>query len=90
MRSVEEIVDAGNGVSVLNCGCIKLPKVDTEPETTVPLHHNHWRSPGTVGGTDDTAGEHLLHLCHLFSPDSRILAAIWLVKRWPLSLDRVL
>ena len=39
---------------------------------------------------DDTAGEHLLHLCHLFSSDGRVLAAVWLAKRWPLGLDCVL
>ena len=43
MQSVEEIVDAGNGVGVLNYGCIKLPKVDSKLETTVLLlHHSHW------------------------------------------------
>ena len=43
MQSVEEVVDAGNGVGVLNCGCIELPKVDEEPETTVLLfHHDYW------------------------------------------------
>ena len=43
MQSVEEVVNVGNGVSVLNCGCIELPKVDAEPETTVlPFHHDYW------------------------------------------------
>ena len=43
MQSVEEVVDVGNGVGVLNCGCIELPKVDAEPETTVLLyHHDYW------------------------------------------------
>ena len=43
MQSVEEVVDAGNGVGVLDCCCIELPKVDAEPETTVFLfHHDYW------------------------------------------------
>ena len=43
MQSVEEVVDLVNGVGVLNGGCIELPKVDAEPETTVLLfHHDYW------------------------------------------------
>ena len=43
MQSVEEVVDVGNGMAVLNCGCIELPKVDTELETTVLLfHYDYW------------------------------------------------
>ena len=43
MQSVEEVVDVGNGVSVLYGGHIELPEVDTEPETTVLLfHHDYW------------------------------------------------
>ena len=43
MQSVEEVVDAGNGVSVLYGGRIELPEVDAEPETTVLLfHHDYW------------------------------------------------
>ena len=57
MQSVEEVIEAGNGVGVLDVGCIELPEVDAETETTVLIfHHDYWWSPGTVGGTDDTAG----------------------------------
>ena len=43
MQRVEEVVDAGNGVSVLYGGRIELPEVDAEPETTVLLfHHDYW------------------------------------------------
>ena len=43
MQSFEEVVDARNEVGVLNCGCIELPKVNAEPETTVLLfHHDYW------------------------------------------------
>ena len=42
MQSVEEVVDAGNGVSVLYGGRIELPKVDAESETTVLLFHHDY------------------------------------------------
>ena len=43
MQSVEEVVDAGNEVGVLDCGCIELPEVDAEPETAVLVfHHDYW------------------------------------------------
>ena len=43
MQGVEEVVDVGNGVGVLDCSCIELPEVKAEPETTVFLfHHDDW------------------------------------------------
>ena len=43
MQSVEEVVDAGNGVRVLYGGRIELAEVDVELETTVLLfHHDCW------------------------------------------------
>ena len=43
MQSVEEVVDAGNGVSVLYGGCIELPEVDAESEAAILLfHHDYW------------------------------------------------
>ena len=43
MQSIEEVVDAENGVGVLDGGCVELPEVDAEPETTVLLfHHDYW------------------------------------------------
>ena len=43
MQSVEEVVDAGDGVGFLDGGCIELPEVDAKPETTVLLfHHDYW------------------------------------------------
>ena len=43
MQSVEEVIDAENGVSVLSGGRIEPPEVDAEPETTVLLfHHDYW------------------------------------------------
>ena len=91
MQSVEEVVDAGNGVSVLYGGRIELPKIDTEPEAAVLLfHHDDWRSPGTVGGTDDAARQYLLDLGHLLSANGWVLATTRLAKRGSLGLDGVL
>ena len=45
---------------------------------------------GLLEGWMTLLEKHLLHLCHLFSSDGRALAALWLVKRWPLDLDCVL
>ena len=43
MQSIKEVVDAGNGVSVLYGGRIELPEVDSKPETTVLFfHHDYW------------------------------------------------
>ena len=57
-----------NGMCVLHGSRVELPKVYTEPQAAVLfLHHDDWRGPGTVGRTDDTAGQHLLDLGHLFS-----------------------
>ena len=43
MQGIEEVVDAGNGVGVLDGGHIELPEIDSEPETPVLLfHHDYW------------------------------------------------
>ena len=76
---------------VLHCSRVELPEVYTEPQAAALfLHHDDWRGPGTVGWMDDTAGQHLLDLGHLFSTNSGVLAAIWLVERGSLGLDGVL
>ena len=76
---------------VLHGSRVELPEVYTEPQSAVLfLHHDDWRSPGTLGRTDDTAGQHLLDLGHLFSTNSGVLAAIWLAERGSLGLDGVL
>ena len=88
MKSVEEIVDSWDGMGVFDSCCVELSKIDTEAEAPILfLDHDHGGSPGTVGGSYDTGGEHLLHLRHLFSPDGRVLAAIWLAKRRPFSFN---
>ena len=69
---------------VLHGSRVELPEVYTEPQAAVLfLHHDDWRGPGTVGRTDDTAGQHLLDLGHLFSTNSGVLSAIWLAERGP-------
>ena len=42
-QSVEEIVDARDGVSVFHGGRVELPEVDTEPQAAVLLfHYDDW------------------------------------------------
>ena len=55
----------------------------------LPYHH-HRRSPRTVGGADDIAGQHLLDLQHLLPSNSRVLSPIGLAERGPVSLYCVL
>ena len=51
---------------IFDGSCVELTEVNTETQTTVFfLHHHHRRSPGTVGGADDVAGQHLLDLRHV-------------------------
>ena len=70
---------------------VQLTKVNTEAQATVFfLYHYYRRRPGTVGGSDDVAGEHLLDLCHLLPSNSWILPPVRLVERWPVGLNRVL
>ena len=43
VQSVEEFVDARDGVSVFHGGRVELPEVDTELQAAVLLfHHNGW------------------------------------------------
>ena len=76
---------------VFHRGRVELPEVYTEPQAAVLfLYHDDRRGPGTVGRTDNTAGQHLLDLGHLFSTNSGVLAAIRLAERRSLDLDGVL
>ena len=54
------------------------------------LHHYYRRCPGTVGGSDDVAGQHLLDLRHLLPSNSWVLPPVRLAERWPVGLNRVL
>ena len=68
-----------------------MTEVNTETQTTVFfLYHYYRRRPGTVGGADDVAGQHLLDLRHLLPSNSRVLSSIRLAERRPVGLDRVL
>ena len=91
MESVQEIIDPGQRVSILDGSCVELREVNTEPQTTVlfPYHH-HWRGPWAVRGTDDVAGQHLLHLRHLFPVNCGVLPPVGLAERRPMGLNRVL
>ena len=90
MESIEEVVYPGQWVSVFDGSCIKLSKIDAKTQATVLLlYHHHRRSPRTVGGADDVAGQHLLDLRHLLPSNSRVLSPIGLAERGPMGLYRV-
>ena len=76
---------------ILDGSCVELTEVNTKTQTTVFfLHHHHRRSPGTVGGADDVAGQHLLNLHHLLPSNSRVLTPVRLAERRPVGLNGVL
>ena len=73
---------------ILDGICVELTEVNIETQTTVFfLHHHHRRSPGTVGGADDVAGQHLLELRHLLPLNSRVLTPVRLAERRPVGLN---
>ena len=76
---------------IFDGSCVELTEVNTEAQTTVFfLHHHHRRSPGTVGGADDVAGQHLLDLRHLLPSHSRVLTPVRLAERRPVGLNCIL
>ena len=91
MESVQEIIDPGQRVSILDGSCVELTEVNTEPQTTVlfPYHH-HWRGPWAVRGMDDVIGQNLLHLRHLLPANCGVLLPVGLAERRPMGLNRVL
>ena len=75
---------------IFDSSCIELTEVNTEAQTTVFfLYHNYRRRPGTVGGVDDVAGQHLLDLRHFLPSNSLVLSSIRLAERRPVGLNRV-
>ena len=87
MESVEEVVYPGQRVSVFDGSRVKLSKIDAKTQATVLFpYHYHRRSPRTVGGADDVAGQHLLDLRHLLPSNSRALSPIGLAERRPVGL----
>ena len=91
MESIQEVVDPGQRVSILDGSCVELTEVNTEPQTTVlfPYHH-YWRGPWAVRGTDDVTRQHLLYLCHLLPANCGVLLPVELVERRPMGLNRML
>ena len=91
MESVQEIVNPGQRVSILDGSCVKLTEVNAETQTTVlfPYHH-HWRGPSAVRGMDDIIGQHLLHLCHFFPTNCGVLPPVGLAEWRLMGLNRVL
>ena len=76
---------------ILDGRLVELTEVNTKTQTTVFfLHHHHRRSPGTVGGADDVAGQHLLDLSHLLPSNSRVLTLVRLAEWRPVGLNCVL
>ena len=76
---------------ILEGSCVELTEVNAKTQATVFfIHHHHRRSPGTVGGADDVAGQHLLDLRYLLPSNSRVLTPVGLAKRRPVRLYGVL
>ena len=76
---------------IFDSTCVELAEINTETQTTVFfLHHHHRRSPGTVGGADDVAGQHLLDQRHLFPLNSWVLTPVRLAEGRTVGLNRML
>ena len=91
MESVEEVVYPGQRVSIFDGSCVELSKIDAKTQATVLFpHHYHRRSPRTVGGADDVAGQHFLDLRHLLPSTSRVMLPIRLAEWGPMCLYCVL
>ena len=66
VKGVQQVIDAGQWVHILNGGHIKLLDIDTEAQPAVFLpHHNHRGCPKTVGGANSTILQHFLYLFSL-------------------------
>ena len=91
MECIQEVINPGQRVSILDGNCIELTEVNTETQTTVFLpYHHHWRGPGAVRGSDDIARQHLLNLYHLFPANCGVLPPVGLAERGPMSLNPML
>ena len=91
MERVEEVIYPGQWVCVLDGSCVYLSKIDAKTQATVLFFHYYcWRSPRTVGGVDDVAGQHLLDLRHLLPPHSRVLSPVGLTEWRSMGLYSVL
>ena len=91
MESIEGVVYPGQRVSAFDGSCVKLSKIDAKTQATVLFfNHYHQRSPRTVGGANDVAGQHLLDLRHLLPSNSRVLSPVGLAKWGSMRLNRVL
>ena len=88
MESIQEVVNPGQRVSILDGSYIELTEVNTETQTTVFLpNHHHWRGPWAVRGSNDIARQHLLNLCHFFPANCGLLPPVGLAERGPMRLN---
>ena len=91
MESIQEVINPGQRVSILDGSCIELTEVNTETQTTVFLpHHHHWRGPWAVRESNDIARQHLLNLCHFFPANCGVLLPVGLAERGPMGLNPML
>ena len=91
MESIQEVINPGQRVSILDGSCIELTEVNTETQTTVFLpHHHHWRGPWAVRGSDDIVRQHLLNLCHFLPANCGVLPPVGLAERGPMGLNPML
>ena len=78
-------------MGILDGSLVELTKVNTKPQAAVLLpHHDYWRGPWAVGGSNDVAGQHLLNLRHFFPSDCGVLPPVRLSERRPMGLDPML
>ena len=91
MESIQEVINPGQKVSILDGSCIELTEVNTETQTTVLFpHYHHWGGPWAVRGTDDITRQHLLDLCHLLPENCGVLPPVGLAERRPMGLNPML
>ena len=78
-------------MGIFNSSRVELTKVNAKPQATILVpHHDYWRGPWAVGGSNDVTGQHLLYLRHFFPPNCRVLPPVRLAERRPMGLDPVL
>ena len=91
MECVEEVIYQKQRVSVVDGSCVELTEVNAKGQATVYFsNHYYRRSPRTVRGADDVAGQHLLNLCHFLPSNCGVLSSIRLAERGSTGLYCVL
>ena len=91
MESIQEVINPGQRVRIFYSSCIQLAEIHAEAQATILFpHHDHWRGPRAVRGSNDVAGQHLLYLRHFFPTNCRVLPSVRLTERGAIGLYPVL